>query len=314
MKGWIFLLCAMLASCTPLEKYRDRVVMDPPASGRGANLATVTPSGVRITYLGTNGYIFESGGTTIVVDPYFTRSGLLSIGLGLRFPNPSPAVQENLPRLPRRADAILVTHGHFDHLLDVPPVARQIGGKVIASPTSIYLARAAGIPASQCRPVRAGQILRAGGATIWVLAATHDCVVPGHVPYDGLLHEVPPPPQRPGDWVCGEPLAFLIELGGQRIYVDSGGTPALLPPANLGRVDLAILGVALRDSRQRLAPALEQLRPRYFLPSHQDHFFRPLSGGFVFGPLTDFPAVLRTAGQQPAPLILLGYYRPWTLR
>ena len=94
------------------------------------------------------------------------------------------------------------------------------------------------------------------------------------------------PPQRAADWICGEPLSFLIEVNGQRIYIDSGGTPTQLPPNE--RMDLAILGMALPDSRARLHAALERLRPRYILPSHQDNFFRPLSAGFQFGSLHGF--------------------------
>src|SRR5262249_1240447 len=120
------------------------------------------------------------------------------------------------------------------------------------------------------------------------------------------------PPQRAADWICGEPLAFLIEANGQRIYIDSGGTPAQLPPNE--RVDLAILGMALSDSRARLAATLAHLRPRYVLPSHQDDFFRPLSAGFQFGPLTNFPFVERECAQQNrSRLILLDYFRQWTL-
>ena len=85
-----------------------------------------------------------------------------------------------------------------------------------------------------------------------------------------------------------------------------------LPPNE--RVDLAILGVALPDSRERLAAALARLQPRYFLPSHQDDFFRPLSAGFQFAPLSDFSRVQREAAQQKSSrLILLDYFRPWTL-
>jgi hypothetical protein len=102
----------------------------------------------------------------------------------------------------------------------------------------------------------------------------------------------------------------LIEVNGQRIYVDSGGTPAQTAPNE--RVDLAILGMALPDSRARLHAALERLQPRYVLPSHQDDFFRPLSAGFEFGPMTDFPRVQRECAQQSR-LILLDYFRPWTL-
>ena len=76
----------------------------------------------------------------------------------------------------------------------------------------------------------------------------------------------------------------------------------------------AIVGVALPDSRERLAAALSHLQPRYVLPSHQDDFFRPLSAGFQFAPLSDFPRVQRESAQQNrSRLILLDYFRPWTL-
>ena len=79
-------------------------------------------------------------------------------------------------------------------------------------------------------------------------------------------------------------------------------------------MDLAILGVALPDSRTRLRAALERLQPRYFLPSHQDNFFRPLTAGFQFGPVTDFPRVQRECAQENrSRLILLDYFKPWTL-
>ena len=104
----------------------------------------------------------------------------------------------------------------------------------------------------------------------------------------------------------------LLEVNGQRIYIDSGGTPAQLPPNE--RVDLAILGMALPDSRARLAGALAHLQPQYVLPSHQDDFFRPLSAGFQFGSLTDFPFVEHECAQQNrSRLILLDYFKPWAL-
>ncbi len=91
----------------------------------------------------------------------------------------------------------------------------------------------------------------------------------------------------------GESLAFVIEANGLRIYIDSGGAPNALPAKNIAPVDLAILGVALPDSRARFAEIVQQLRPRYILPSHQDDFFAPLNRGFTFVKLTNFPQIIR---------------------
>ena len=211
-----------------------------------------------------------------------------------------------------------MTHGHFDHLLDVPAVMAKTRARLVASASSVDLARRAG--ASSGDAVKPGDVRRIGPWKIRVLSATHDRLF-GKVPFDrppsqaGLSAEASAkagPPQRAADWICGEPLAFLIEVNGQRIYIDSGGTPTQLPPNE--RVDLAILGMALPDSRARLHAALERLHPRYILPSHQDDFFRPLSAGFQFGSLTDFPFVQRECAQQNrSRLILLDYFKPWTL-
>ena len=283
-----------------LNPYADLIARD---SG------TTPRDGVRVTYLGTNGYQFEFDGHALLVDPYFSRVDLLSIGLGSRLQPDMPRVAEGMQHLASKPEAILVTHGHFDHLLDVPTIMSRTHARLIASASAVHLAKSVG--GSFGDAVTPGDVRQIGPWKIRVLAATHDRLF-GKVPFDQPETHGSGPPQSPADWICGEQLAFLIEVGGQRIYVDSGGTPALLPPHE--RVDLAILGMALPDSRTRLPRALERLQPRYVLPSHQDNFFRPLDAGFQFGPLTDFLRVRHDCEQaNRGHLILLDYFRPWTL-
>jgi L-ascorbate metabolism protein UlaG (beta-lactamase superfamily) len=244
----------------------------------------------------------------LLVDPYFSRVDLLSIALGSRIQPNASRISDGLRHLTPKSDAVLVTHGHFDHLLDVPAVMAKTKARLIASASSVDLAKRAG--ASFGDAVKPGDVRRIGPWKIHVLPARHDRLF-GKVPFDQTGSQAGEP-HRAADWICGEPLAFLIEVNGQRIYIDSGGTPEQPPPSE--HVDLAILGVALPDSRARLHAALECLQPRYVLPSHQDDFFRPLSAGFQFGSLTDFPFVQReSARQNRSRLILLDYFRPWTL-
>jgi L-ascorbate metabolism protein UlaG (beta-lactamase superfamily) len=297
------------------------LILSGPAFGRGvgqyahlvvSDSGAAPRNGVLVTYLGANGYQLESRGHALLVDPYFSRVDLLSVAFGAPIQPNASRIDDGLRQLAPSPEAILVTHGHFDHLLDVPSIMAKTRARLVASTSSVELAKRAG--ASSGDAVKPGDVRRIGPWTIRVLPATHDRLF-GKVPFDRPAARAGVP-QRAADWICGEPLAFLIEVNGQRIYIDSGGTPEQLPPNESGnrRMDLAILGVALPDSRARLNAALERLQPRYILPSHQDNFFRPLNAGFQFGSLTDFSRVQRECAQQNrSRLILLDYFKPWTL-
>ncbi len=286
-RAFIVLLLLAHASFAGLQRYRDRVVAD------GVGAAKATRAGLRLTYLGVNGYQFETAGHALLVDPYFSRHGIGTVIFSRRMASEPDRVAQGLAHIRPKVDAILVTHAHFDHLLDVPAIMERTHARLLAGPTAVRIAESRGIPSANCTAVKSGSVHRIGPWTIRVCAARHDHIF-------GVL----PLPRS-----VGEPLAFIIEGGGRRIYIDSGGTPGLLPPAR--KVDLAILGAALPDSRQRLPDALDRLRPRFFLPSHQDEMFRPADDGFVFELLTNFPAVTRA--RLSGRLILLDYFRPWTL-
>jgi L-ascorbate metabolism protein UlaG (beta-lactamase superfamily) len=193
---------------------------------------------------------------------------------------------------------------------------RRTYARLVAGPTEIRLVESFGISPNKCQIVKQGSVREIGPWTIRAFAAQHDRLF-GKVPFDRCPpapREREKPPVKASDWCVGEPFAFVIEAAGKRIYIDSGGVPGAPPDPRIKDVDLAILGVAPPDSRERFGEAVRQLRPRYVLPSHQDDMFGPVDHGFVFGKMTDFPALLSQSRNLPGRLILLDYFRPWTLR
>jgi L-ascorbate metabolism protein UlaG (beta-lactamase superfamily) len=300
------LLVAQIAHAG-LEKYSSLIVAD-----KNPN-APAPSNAIRVTYLGVNGFQFETGDHALLVDPYFTRVGLSAGMLNEPVESNPDRVNEGLQHIRRNVDAILVTHAHFDHLLDVPEVMRRTRARLIAGPTAVRLVTSFGISGTASRAVKPGSVQRVGPWMIHVFSAQHDRLW-GKIPFNGK--STSGKPAKTSDWTLGEPLAFVIEAAGKRIYIDSGGVPGSPPDARIKNVDLAILGVALPDSRERYAEAVRQLRPRFVFPSHQDDMFAPFNRGFVFGKMTNFPAIVHEQKKEdlPGQLILLDYFRPWTLR
>jgi L-ascorbate metabolism protein UlaG (beta-lactamase superfamily) len=68
-----------------------------------------------IRWLGHSTFTLTDGTTTIVVDPWLDGN---------------PAAVVSAAEI--EADAILLTHGHFDHIGDVEPIARRTGAPVLA--------------------------------------------------------------------------------------------------------------------------------------------------------------------------------------
>ncbi len=150
MSVLLFWSCAFQALGGGLDRYRALVVADPAASA--ASLGKI-----RVTYLGTNGYRFETGKHALLVDPYFSR-----VGLGAYVFH--PPIESNMAAIENAADffanteVILATHGHVDHLLDVPPIMQMTGARLLASRTAVDLATAAGAAPARCAVVRPGDV------------------------------------------------------------------------------------------------------------------------------------------------------------
>ncbi|MBN2004612.1 MAG: MBL fold metallo-hydrolase [Anaerolineae bacterium] len=217
---------------------------------------------VSFRWLGVAGVALSTAAQTLVVDPYFTRAPVWRLPGRVRSDSRLAAAHI------RRADHVLVTHPHVDHVLDVPDVLRLTGAVGLGSPHTCRLLAGACVPAHQIREIRPWETLSLGEAQVQVLPVAHIRFF-GLPVCSGSLPRDLRPPLRGFDYRMDQDFAFLIEWEGLRILIWSGVLPAPVPD-----VDVAFVNVSM-DARPFWS-MLPVTRPRLLIPTHWDNFFRPL--------------------------------------
>lgn len=252
-------LIVMLAACSP-----PPAVLAPadeaPARGSARPRAPLA-----LTYLGVAGWQFESAGTTILVDPYFSRPKLDG-------PIASDP-QAVAAYAPKRADLIVIGHSHVDHLLDAPAVALATGAQIMGSDSTARIARAANVPAERVIPIKGGEDYAFGSYSVRVIPSLHSALDDKHVL--GAPVTVVPPVTF-DDWAEGGTFNYLVRVGGHAIFVSSTANFIERELEGL-RPDIAIIATGLRqeihDYTCRLLTALG--KPPVVYTTHFDNWRGP---------------------------------------
>ncbi len=247
----------------------------PPRSGGPGSL------GVKFKWFGTNGWEITFGNKTILIDPWFVRS---DIGFFSGKFDPKAPLQVNEALISQhitKADQIIIGHGHWDHMMEIPFIAKKTGAQVIGSETHANVLRASGVEEGKIVQVKGGEVMQFDGYTIEVFPALHSMgptkkyAVPGH------RVSVPSAPTTVGDLPEGDSLIYLITIGGKTsIFLMS--TANFVERAIGGlKPDVALVASIfanqIHDFTPRLLRALNF--PKVILPTHWDNFERPFSEG-----------------------------------
>jgi L-ascorbate metabolism protein UlaG (beta-lactamase superfamily) len=237
-------------------------------------------AGVNFKWFGTNGWEITFGNKTILIDPWFNRfeSGFLQNKLKMDAPLPTDTAL--IDQHVKAADQILIGHGHWDHMADVPYIAKKTGAMVIGSESHANLMRAAGVAEGKIVQVKGGEYMQFDGYTIEVFPSVHSMggakkyAVPGHV-----VSVPPSPPTKLGDLPEGDTLIYVLTIGGKySIFLMSSGNYIERAIAGL-RPDVALIAPLFSNNTHTFTPRLAKALnyPKLVLPTHWDDFEAALS-------------------------------------
>jgi len=192
-----------------------------------------------ITWLGHNAWSIETGGSIILIDPFLSDSPT------------APAKADNA-----RADYILLSHGHSDHVGDTVAIAKRTGATVITNFEVGEWLKRNGVAANNVVGMNPG-----GG-----IAQPF-----GHVKFTIAHHSSSMPDGTYG----GVPGGFLLKLADARVYF-ACDTAAFLEMKMIGSggLDLAVLpiGDLYTMGPEESIEAIKLLDPKRVAPCHYDTF------------------------------------------
>ena len=240
---------------------------------------------LEMTYFGTAGWRISDGNVVVLVDPYISR---LKYGNGGHSDDDRPHfAREDLAwsdttlidSLITEADFILCTHSHFDHLADVPYIARKTGAKVIGHETANTILRAYGVPDEQLYTVRGGEDYQFEDFSVRVVPGLHSALNE-KLYYDSRRYDETSnleAPLRINQFIEGGTLNFLARFDRHTVLAMGGMNfierefEGLEPDILLAGINGSRLG--LYDYDRRLLTATGS--PPVVLPTHWDNFRYP---------------------------------------
>jgi L-ascorbate metabolism protein UlaG (beta-lactamase superfamily) len=248
------------------------------------------PHTLAIRWTGFANFELVYNGQIILLDAYFDRGSVFP-PLGFKAADV------------KKADLLLLGHGHVDHMSDAASVGTRTGALMVGAPVTTEKLLTQGVDPNKMRTVhgRGGEVLKFKGFTVEPILGRHGEPPPNVVEaFQRALKETttPPTPEQLKELMAirargtADPrviaegtIAFLITFdnGFRLMYRDSGGVVTEYEKAameKIGGVDVALVAVSAAVlntlTTQRALEHMRAYKPDVYIPNHHDASFNTL--------------------------------------
>jgi L-ascorbate metabolism protein UlaG (beta-lactamase superfamily) len=246
------------------------------------------PHTLVVRWTGFSNFELTYKGKVILLDAYFDR--------GKNYPPLGFSAADV-----KKADAIIIGHGHYDHMSDAASVGMRTGATLVGAALTTDVLKSESVPESQIRTVtgKGGELLNFEGFTVQPILALHG-EPDKHVTQvmEGAYNSLLPKPSADDEaeekairargtfdprLVTEGTIAYLITLddGFRIMYRDSGGHVTDYEKAAMQKiagVDLAIVALSADilnvPTEQQALEHASIYRPDVFMPAHHDGALR----------------------------------------
>ena len=206
---------------------------------------------VTITFFGHSAFALEADGTRVLIDPFLTGNPL--------------AEQAGIRADDQAADAIVLTHGHGDHLGDTVPIAKRTGATVYCAFEVHEYLQEQGVEKTE--PGNPGGRIESPWGWVAFTQAFHSSSFGGRY--------------------MGQPMGAVVRLGGKTVYHcgDTGLFSDMKLLGEIYRPDVAMVPIGDRFTMgpELATRAAEMIAAPIVIPVHYQTFglLRQDSAGFA---------------------------------
>ncbi len=215
-----------------------------PAKAPASKAPAAAKGKTEATWWGHAAFVIRSpGGAVIAIDPWLTN----------------PKAPQGVPQ-PEALDAILLTHGHFDHVGEAKALAEKTGAKVYGSFELINLL---GLPEAQAVGANAGGTFQVKDVTFHLVEAVHSSSYAAD-------------PKAAAQY-AGAPLGYVLEIANGPTLYHAGDTGvfegmALIATQFKPTVALLPIGGHFTMGPAEAAQAVRLLKVKSVIPMHYGTF------------------------------------------